>query len=344
MNQTLIARNFGVPGRSAGIGRRKAVSLVAGSLGAWAAGAYGGAPTGEAFPVRPIRMVIPFPPSGATDLIGRVYAKSLSELSGQAVVPDNKPGASGLIGTQSVLASPRDGYSLLIGSSSTLAVNAAIFKSLPYDPLADFVPTGVLAAAAIVLVTGASSQIKSFDDLVKKARAQPRVLNLGTGSTALQLQAEWLNEIVGIATTTIPYKGGSEVAAALLANAIDVGMLDLSTAHTLIRSGKLRGLVLGASQPVASLPGVPTTDQLGIRGYASESWVVAAVPAGTPDHIVDYYATQLAKAAQQRSTKDWLRERDLAYVYRTVAETKALIAADIARYKQLVNRLGIPKV
>ncbi|ATA55540.1 ABC transporter substrate-binding protein [Variovorax boronicumulans] len=344
MNRTLTQRHPGAPDRSPHLSRRSAMQLVTAGLAVWTAGAWAASAQSDAFPVRPIRMVIPFPPSGAADLVGRLYAKALAELSGQPVVPDNRPGASGLIGAQNVLASARDGYSLLIGSSSTLAVNAATAKSLPYDPLTDFVPVGVLATGPVVLVTGASSGIKSFEDLVQKAQAHPKTLNLGTGSTALQLQAEWLNETVGMKMTTIPYKGGSEVASALLANAVDVGMLDVSAAHALIRSGKLRGLALGASQPLASLPGVPTTAQLGVRGYTGESWIVAAVAAGTPDHVVDYYATVLAKAAKLRSTQDWLRERDLGYVYRTAAQTKALIAADIALYKQLVDRLGIPKV
>lgn len=344
MDKALFEKKLEIPCHSRGMDRRKAISLLAAPMAAWAAVAHGAGPLEPTFPVRSIRMVIPFPPSGAADLVGRLYAQSLSELSGQPVVADNRPGASGLIGTQNVLASPRDGYTLLIGSSSTLAVNAAIFKSLPYDPLADFVPTGILATGPVILVTAASSPIRNFDDLVKKAQARPGTLNLGTGSTALQLQAEWLNELAGIRTTSISYKGGSEVASALLANVVDVGMLDVSAAHALIRAGKLRGLALGANQPVASLPGVPTADQLGLKGYSGESWIIAAVPTGTPGHVVDYYADQFAKIARQPSTRGWLGDRDLGYVYRTPAETKALMAADIARYKQLVTRLGIARI
>lgn len=344
MNTPVFERQLEPFHHLTGMGRRRAIGLLAGGLAAWATAAHAAGPQDPAFPTRSIRMVIPFPPSGGADLIGRLYAKSLSELSGQPVIADNRPGASGLIGAQNVLASPRDGYTLLMGSSSTLAVNAAIYKHLPYDPLTDFVPIGILATGPVVLVTGASPSIKSFDDFVKQARARPGALNLGTGSTALQLQAEWLNELAGIKTTAIPYKGGSEVAAALLANGVDVGMLDMSAAQALIRSGKLRGLALGASQPLASLPGVPTTDQLGIKGYNGESWVIAAVAAGTPEYIVDDYAALIAKAAQQPSTKHWLTERDFGYMYRSPAATKALMAADIARYKQLVARLGIPKI
>lgn len=338
-----IKSKFAMSSCTPGISRRQLVGLAAGSLGVAAVGAQATPVRAGVFPVRPIRMVIPFPPSGAADLVGRVYAKSLGELSGRAVVVENKPGVSGLIGTQHVLASPRDGYTLLIGSSSTLAVNAATYERLPYDPLKDFLPVGVLATGPVVLVSGASSSIKTFDDFVKKALANPGKITLGTGSTALQLQAEWLNEIVGIKTTSIPYKGGSEVVSGLLTNSLDVGMVDLSAAHSLIQSGKLRGLVLGATQPVASLPNLPTTDQLGIKGYAGESWIIAAVSAGTPEDVVAYYSTQLAKAAQEPSIKNWLRERDFGYVYRTAAETKVLMAADIARYTQLVNRLGIPR-
>ncbi|MBS0343560.1 MAG: tripartite tricarboxylate transporter substrate binding protein [Proteobacteria bacterium] len=296
-----------------------------------------------AFPSRPIRFVMPFPPAGAADLIGRLYTKALAEMTGQAVVPDNKPGANGLIGVQNVQRSPRDGYSVLIGSSSTLAFNAATYKNLPYDPVKDFVPVGLLATLPVVLVTSSRSTIQSFADLVRRAKERPGALNYGTGSTALQLQAEWMNEMAGVKATAITFKGGGEVVSAILSNTVDVALLDLSAASALIRSGQLRGLALGASEAYASLPGVPTTAQLGLNGYAGELWVIAAVATGTPQAIVDYYATQFAKAAEQPYVREWLRERDLGYMRKSVAELRSTIAGDIERTNKLVDRLGLER-
>lgn len=296
-----------------------------------------------AFPSRPIRFVMPFPSAGAVDLIGRLYTKALAEMTGQAVVPDNKPGANGLIGVQNVQRSPRDGYSVLIGSSSTLAFNAATYKKLPYDPVKDFVPVALLATLPVVLVTSSRSPIQSFADLVRRARGRPGALNYGTGSTALQLQAAWMNEMAGITTTVITFKGGGEAVSAVLSNTVDVALLDLSAASALIRSGQLRGLALGASEAYASLPGVPTTAQLGLSGYTGELWVIAAVATGTPQVIVDYYATQFAKAAEQPYVREWLRERDLGYTRKSVAELRSTIAGDIERTNKLVDRLGLER-
>lgn len=323
------------------IGRRAVLTSLAGVL---SLGAGVGTEAQEpGFPNRAIRFVMPFPPGGAADLIGRLYSRALSEQTGQAVVADNKPGANGLIGVQHVLRSPSDGYSLLIGSSSTLAINAAIFKKLPYDPVKDFIPVGLLATLPDVLVVPAASSIRSFSDYVRLAKERPSALNYGTGSAVLQLQGEWMNEIAGIKTTGVAFKGGGEVVSALLSSTVDVALLDLSAATTLIRSGKLRALALGASQPSPSLPGVPTTAQLGLDPYSGELWVIAALAAGTPKSIVDYHAAQFAKAANQRYVRDWLRERDLGQTSRTVAELQSLIASDIDRANKLVDRLSFPR-
>lgn len=326
------------PGR--GVSRRDVLTMFGGAL-ATSLGA--GANAQDAFPGRPIRFVMPFPPGGAADLIGRLYSKALSEQTGQPVVADNKPGANGLIGVQNVLKSAHDGYSLLIGSSSTLAINAATYKSLPYDPVKDFTPVGLLATLPDVLVVSASSPIKTFADYVSAAKAKPGALNHGTGSTVLQLQGEWMNEIAGIKTTGITYKGGGEVISAVLSNTVDVALLDLSAASALIRAGKLRALAIGATEPSASLAAVPTTAQVGLKGYSGELWVIAAVAAGTPKAIVDYYSAQFAKASEQPYVRQWLSERDLGHARRSVAEMKTMIASDIERANRLVDRLALPR-
>jgi len=327
--------------RDAGISRRCALAALASALSyGMSVKAFGQDVT---FPNRPLRFVMPFLPAGAADLIGRLYTKALAEMTGQAVVPDNKPGANGLIGVQNVQRSPRDGYSVLIGSSSTLAFNAATYKNLPYDPVKDFVPVALVATLPVVLVASSRSSLRSSADLVRRAKERPGALNYGTGFTALQLQAKWMNEMTGIKTTAITFKGGGEVVSAVLSNTVDVALLDLSAASALIRSGQLRGLALGASQTYASLPDVPTTAQLGLGGYAGELWVIAAVATGTPKSIIDYYATQFAKAAEQPYVREWLRERDLCYALKSVAELKSTIAGDIERTNKLVDRLGLER-
>jgi tripartite-type tricarboxylate transporter receptor subunit TctC len=333
---------YSIRARGGSISRRSAMAMLGGTL---ALGRSAGAIAQDAaFPNRSIRFVMPFPPGGAADLMGRLYSKALSEQTGQPVVADNRPGANGLIGVQNVLKSPHDGYHLLIGSSSTLAINVATYKSLPYDPIKDFIPVGLLGTLPEVLVVSADSPIKTFADFVRTAQARPGALNYGTGSTVLQLQGEWMNEIAGIKTTSITYKGGGEVATALLSNTVDIALLDLSAAGALIRGGKLRALALGAAEPFASLPGVPTTRQLGLKGYTGELWVIAAVVAGTPKPVVEYYAAQFAKAAEQPYVQEWLRERDLGYARRSVAELKSMIASDIERANKLVDRLAIPRI
>lgn len=296
------------------------------------------------FPDKAIRLVLPFPPAGAVDHIGRLYSKALLDSTGQPIVVENRPGANGLIGVRDVLRSSRDGYSVLIGSSSTMAFNAALFKELPYDPRTDFIPVGILATLPAVLITNVGSRFRTFDDLIQTAKKHPKEINYGTGSTSMQLSAAWMNDLAGIDTTGIAFKGASEVVNALLSNSIDVGLVDLSAASELIRSGKLRGLALAATERYASLPDVPTTAEVGLKEYSGEMWVLAAVAAGTPDDIVTYYAEAFAKAAQQPEIQTWLRQRDMGYTYHTVTEMQSMLAAEIDRWQGLVERLNVPRL
>jgi len=209
-------------------------ALLAASLGVTAVHAQSAAPA--AFPSKPLRFIVPFPPGSGTDTSARYFAKKLTEVTGQSVIVDNKPGANGFIAVRAVQSAPADGYTVFVGSNSTLAVNAALFKSLPYDPVADFAPLTMMMRAASLLIVPAQSEYKTVADLVAAAKAKPGQLNYGAGSAGYQLMAEAFNDATRIQAMHVPFKGASEVVSAVTAGTVQFAFAEMTSAQEMVKA------------------------------------------------------------------------------------------------------------
>jgi tripartite-type tricarboxylate transporter receptor subunit TctC len=256
----------------------------------------------EVFPSHPIKFVVPFAPGSVTDVAARYYAKRLTDLGGQPVIVENRPGANGLIGVQAVLNAPADGYSVLVGTTSTLAVNVALYRKLPYDPLADFAPLSTMTAMPTIIVAPKDTPYKSTQELVKAAKANPNKLNYAAGATSYHLMAQLFNETSGIATTYIPYKGSSEALRATIGKEVDFGVMDASTALGPIKSGTLQGLAVASEKRLALLPDLPTATEAGINGYVASTWVAAVVSSKTPKPVLSRLQELMTRIANERET------------------------------------------
>lgn len=255
------------------------------------------------FPSRPIKFVVPFPPGSGTDTSARYFGRKLTELTGQPVVVDNKPGANGFIAVQAVLAAPADGYTVFVGSNSTLAVNVALFRKLPYNPQVDFAPLSMMMRAPAVIVVPPQSPFRTLADLVAAAKAQPGKLNHGGGSAGYQLMNEALNERAGLEIVNVPFKGASDALTAVAAGTVDLAFADITASTELVKSGKVRALAVASGRRAAALPDVPHMDEAGLPGYGAYVWVGAMVPAKTPKAETDKLASLLGQIERLPETK-----------------------------------------
>ncbi|MDM0034166.1 tripartite tricarboxylate transporter substrate binding protein [Variovorax sp. J22P271] len=241
----------------------------------------------QAYPVKPVRVVIAFSAGGTTDLLARSMAQKLGEQLKQPFVIDNKPGAGGNIGTEAVVRSAPDGYTLIVNSVGPIAVNQTLYKNLPYDPLKDLVPIVQIADVPNVLVVHPSVPASTFEEFVAYAKAHPGQLNYGsTGTgTSSHLSSYMLSKRIGTETTHVPYKGANALND-LLSGRLQFMFATIPSVIPHIRAGKLRALAVSSEKPSRSLPGVPTVAEKGFTGFAAGSWFGFFAPKGTPESVI----------------------------------------------------------
>lgn len=249
-----------------------------------------------AYPEKPIRLIVGFPPGQATDLVARAVAKKLQEVLGQPVIVDNKPGAAGIIGTEMTMRSAPDGYTLVIGSSGTMAINPSLYSKLPYHPLKDFAPVSLLAVVPLFLAVNPQFPAQTAAELVTQAKANPGKINYssaGSGVTS-HLTMELFKHAQGIDLTHVPYKGSPAAVIDLIAGQVSA-MVDTGPAllpH--MRSGKVRVLAVASARRNAAAPNVPTMAEAGLGNFDAPAWVGLAAPKGTPKEVVDTLYKALA--------------------------------------------------
>ncbi len=259
-----------------------------------------------AYPTKPIRLVVPFSPGGVTDTGGRVVAEKLSALLGQQIVVDNRPGASGNIGTQAVATAEPDGYTLVLGYDGTLVINPHLQK-VPFDTVKDFAPIGKIGDATLIIVVNPKLPVRNYAELVAYAKSQPGGLSYGsagTGSTP-HLAGELLKQRTGIPLTHIPYKGGGQAMSDVVGGQLPMLYTAVAGALPFVRNNQLRAIAVSSAQRAPSLPDVPTLVEAGVKDFVFDSWVALLAPARTPKPIVD----QLNKALQQVLAAADMRER-----------------------------------
>ena len=293
------------------------------------------------FPSKPIKFIVPFPPGSGTDTSARYFAKKLSEMTAQPVVVENKPGANGFIAVRSVLSAPADGYTVFVGSNSTLAVNTALFKALPYDPVADFAPLTMMMRAPAVLVVPAGSAYKSVTDLIAAAKAQPDKLDYGAGSAGYQLMAELFNDAAKVQTHHVPYKGASEAITAVVSGTVQMAFADVTGAQELVKGGKLRALAVASDKRVSALPDVPTAIEAGLPGFTAYTWVAAMVSSKTPKPETDKLAALMSKIETLPETREFYERLGAETMQGGPEEMRTFQNAEIQLWKRIAAKAKV---
>ncbi len=265
---------------------RPSFALVILLLAIAAATAPASAPA-QSFPDKPIRLIVPFPPGGPTDIVARPLAQLLGESLKQSVIVDNRGGAGGSIGAEAVARSSPDGYTLLMGTVGTNAINGALYSKLPYDPVRDFTPIALVASAPVAVVVNAAADIGSVKDLIAKAKANPGKLFFGSAGSGTpgHLTGEMFARAAGIKLQHVPYRGSAPAITDLLGGQIPLMFDPLQSVIQQVRSGKLRALAISSKKRSPALPGVPTLDEAGLKGFETTAWWAVFAPADLPADV-----------------------------------------------------------
>ena len=297
---------------------------------------------GQAYPTKPIRIVAPSTPGDAPDVIARLVADKLSVALGQQVVVDNKPGAGGVVGSESVAKAPPDGYTLIMGNAGSHGINAAVYSKLPYDIQRDFAPVSQVAIAPNVMVINPSVPANSVAEFIAYAKSQPGKLSYasgGNGSSA-HMSMELFKAMAGIDVQHIPYKGSSPALTDLIGGqvAVFIGNMPPTVPH--IKSGKLRALAVTTKSRSALMPELPTISDT-LPGYETVAWFGVLAPAGTPPEIVNRLSAEIGRIARSPEMREKLVAMGAEPVGGTPEEFKAVIDRDIAKWKPLAQKVGI---
>ena len=328
--------------------RRRTLSALLGSLAATAFGtspsrAIAQAPGTAAWPTRPIRLIVPFPPGGTTDIVGRAAAAEFTKAWGQQVVVENRPGAGGNIGSEMVAKSPPDGYTLLVGTVGTHGINPALYGKLPFDPVKDFAPVTLVASVPNVLVVNPSVPANTVKELIALAKSRPGKLNYASSGngTSIHLSAELFKAQTQTFITHIPYRGSTPALTDLMAGQVDLMFDNLPSALPHIRAGKLRALGVTTRQPSPALPGVPTIAEAGaLSQYEAASWFGLLAPAATPRDIVAKQQQAIAAAMRAGDMRERLASQGAEPVGNTPDEFVRHIEAEIAKWARVVKVSG----
>jgi len=297
---------------------------------------------GGAYPNRPVKLVIPFPPGGSLDIVGRAIAQKLTEAWGQSVVVDNRPGAGGNIGADLVAKAAPDGYTVVMGALSTHAVNPSLYGKMPYDPIADFAPITLVAITPNVLVVNASLPVNSAKEFIAYAKANSGKLAFGSGSngSAGHLAGELFKVETGTDITHVPYKGGAPATQALLAGDTQFMFDNLANAMPQVKAGKLKALAVTTAQRSKLAPELPTMTEAGLPGFDISTWFGLLAPAGTPSEIIAKWNTEVTKILSSPDMRERLLAQGADPAPTTPAEFAAFIRSEIAKYAKIVKASG----
>jgi tripartite-type tricarboxylate transporter receptor subunit TctC len=310
-------------------------------LGLCAALVLGGPAFGQAYPGKPIRLVVGYSAGGGNDLIARIVAARLQDKLGQPIVVDNKPGAQSIVAAELVAKAAPDGYTLLIAPSGPLTINPAVYAKLPYDPAKDFAPISLLAEFPLLLVVGADQPIKSVRELIDYGRANPGKANYASSATPFQLAAELFNQRTGSTFQHIPYRGSGDAAQAVAAGQVLMAIVDSGPVSGLLKAGKLRALAVTTGKPTPDFPGVPTMTQAGVPDMVISLWTGLVAPAGTPPAIIARLQDAIADTLAMPAVQSALSNIAVDARSTTPEEYRALIVRDAARWKAVAAAANI---
>ena len=295
----------------------------------------------QAYPAKPLRIVVPFASGSGADANPRFYGELVSKLWGQGIVVDNRPGGSGIIAAQAVKSSAADGYTLLTGTTSVMSVNPIVMKDLPYDPIKDFRPVILFGLSPTVFVTGANSPSRTIKDLVAATKKSGGPLAVGNYSAGYELLSVWFGIVTGLAITPVPYKGGSPVMTDVIGGQIAAGMIDSGGAAALIKEGRLRALAMTSDARHPVLPDVPTMKESGFPEFVSYAWSSIFVRRETPDPIVNKLYEGFKMVMASPEGRAYQAARTSLPVNYTPQEVSTFVAADSERYRKIAQMAGI---
>ena len=297
----------------------------------------------QSYPNKPIRLVVPFTPGGVTDTSGRLIAEQLSRRLGQQVVVDNKPGASGNIGTQLVATAEPDGYTLLLGFDGTMVINPHVFQKIGFDTLKDFAPVGKIGDAVLILVTSPTSPIKTLKDVIQLSKTQAGGLSYGTSGTGgtPHIAGELLKERTAANLVHIPYKGGGQAMTDVLGGNIPLVYTAIAGAIPHIKAGKLHPIAVSSAQRATSLPDVPTFIESGVADFEINSWVGLLAPAKTPKPILDKLNAELNAVLSDPTVRERLNGMGISATPGSADKFGQEMQRDLTRYANVVKSAGI---
>jgi tripartite-type tricarboxylate transporter receptor subunit TctC len=303
-----------------------------------------GESSAQAYPARPIRLIVGFAPGGVADFSARIVAQKLGERLGQPIVVDNRPSAGGIVAAEAVAKADADGYSLLLMSNGN-AVSASLFRALPYDTLADFAPVSTIGFFDVAVVASSASRLASMQDLMAFAKANPGKLNIATinvGSTQ-NLSAELFRSMTGVDATIVPFKGSPAVITALRGNEVQVAFEMLAPVMAQAKDGAVKILAVTGDRRFPGLPDVPTVAESGVPGYASSSWNAIAAPAKTPREIVDRLNREINAVLASADVREKLAAQGVTARGSSPDEMRKLLAADIDKWRRVIEQAKIER-
>jgi tripartite-type tricarboxylate transporter receptor subunit TctC len=297
----------------------------------------------QSYPAKPVRMIIPYPPGGGNDTLGRLFAAKLGERIGQPVVVENRPGAGTIIGTEAAAKSPPDGYTILLSSIATHALSPNLYAKVPYDPIRDFAPITLLGIAPTVLVVPADLPAKDLAALVAAAKAKPGGLTYASGGngTPPHINGEVFKSVAGVDLLHIPYKGGGPALVDLMAGRVQVMLDTAASAMPHVRSGKLRALAITGAKRSAEYPDIPTFAEAGLSGYDTNAWYSMHAPAGTPPEIVRRLNAELLASLKEPDVQARFKQLSTEPVGNSPEEFAAFVRAELDKYARIIKGAGI---
>jgi tripartite-type tricarboxylate transporter receptor subunit TctC len=296
----------------------------------------------QGYPTKPIKLVVPFPPAGSTDLSARAVADKLGQRLGQPVIVENKPGAGGNIGSDVVAKSPPDGYTLLVGTVGTHAINSSLYSKVPYDHVKDFAPVIFLSKTPNVLVVHPNVPAKTVKELIDLAKSKPNELTFASSGngTSIHLSAELFKSLGGVQMTHIPYKGSGPMLVDLIGGQVNLAFDNLSASIQHIRAGKLRALAVTTAARWPTVPELPTVSEAGVPGYEAFSWNAIFAPAGTPKAIVERLAREIDAILQAPETKAFFAGQGAEGGGGTPEQLAEFVKVETAKWAKVVKESG----
>jgi tripartite-type tricarboxylate transporter receptor subunit TctC len=295
------------------------------------------------YPVKPVRLVVPFPPGGTLDIVARGLAPDLARQLGQQIVVENRPGANGVIGYELVARAPTDGYTMLIGGGSGIAVHPALHSKLPYDPVKAFAPVGMLATYPSVLIATPSFPANSVQELIALAKASPSKLTYGSPGTGNvnHLVGERFKSLTGVDLVHAPYKGAALVINDVVAGHVPIGFVLLPGALPQVRAGKLKALAVTSDRRVDAAPDLPTMAEAGVPGLDLFDWAGIFVPAGTPHEVISRLNQSISKVVHSPEMRQRWIEQGLEPRAATPDELAAVIKSNVEKWGRIVRETGV---